>query len=222
MSPRRAAFFDLDGTLMKVNTVARWLAREGRAGRVGKRQMLRALGVFTAYRLGISAIEPSFREAVATLRGQLEHELLEQTLRWWQEEIAHTAAPGAWSVLESHRQAGDLLVLLTTSSAYAAEAARRQFALHEVLCTRYEIRDGRFTGAIVDPVCFGVGKVTLAEALAGRLSIDLDRSSFYTDSVTDLPMLERVGHPRAVNPDGRLAREARRRGWPVLDWRRTR
>ena len=123
---------------------------------------------------------------------------------------------------EPYRQAGDLLVLLTTSSAYAAEAARRQFALHEVLCTRYEIRDGRFTGAIVDPVCFGVGKVTLAEALAGRLSIDLDRSSFYTDSVTDLPMLERVGHPRAVNPDGRLAREARRRGWPVLDWRRTR
>ena len=78
------------------------------------------------------------------------------------------------------------------------------------------MRDGRFTGEAVRPVCYGAGKIYWAERFAQRHGIDLERSYFYTDSITDLPVLERVGEPRVVNPDPRLRRAAVRRGWPVM------
>ena len=68
----------------------------------------------------------------------------------------------------------------------------------------------------VRPVCYGDGKIFWAERLAGTLGLDLARSYFYTDSITDLPVLERVGEPRIVNPDPRLGRVATRRGWPTF------
>jgi phosphoserine phosphatase len=70
------------------------------------------------------------------------------------------------------------------------------------------------------PFCYGPGKVQRAERWAAEHGVELEQSYFYTDSLSDLPMLERVGQPRIVNPDPRLRREANRRGWPILDWRK--
>ena len=80
------------------------------------------------------------------------------------------------------------------------------------------VSDGKFDGTHQRPACYGPGKVHWAEAFAAANDVDLARSFFYTDSYTDLPMLERVGKPVVVNPDPRLLRTARRRGWPILDW----
>jgi HAD superfamily hydrolase (TIGR01490 family) len=215
----RAAFFDLDGTLLRVNSAALWVARERRLGRLGKRQMARAALFFAAYRLAVVDIDAALRAALALVAGVPEEELRAQTQAWWREDVAQHAAPGAFARIEAHRARGDRLVLLTSSSLYASEEAQRQFALDEVLCTRFEVRDGAFTGEARRPYCFGTGKVALAESLAAERGIDLARSSFYTDSYTDLPMLLRVGHPYVVSPDPRLRWEARRRRWPVLDWR---
>jgi phosphoserine phosphatase len=71
----------------------------------------------------------------------------------------------------------------------------------------------------VPPLCFGAGKIAQAEAYAEARGVSLAESYFYTDSINDLPMLERVGNPRVVNPDLRLSWVARRRGWSVEDWR---
>jgi len=131
-------------------------------------------------------------------------------------------APGARGVVEDHRSRGHLLTLLTSSSPYESEAACELFGLDAHLSTRYAVRDGRFTGDLELPLCYGQGKVTLAERFAAARGVDLDRSYFYTDSITDLPMLARVGFPRVVNPDPRLRRLARRRGWQALDWSRAR
>ena len=84
-----------------------------------------------------------------------------------------------------------------------------------MLVTQLVVRDGRFTGEAVRPVCYGAGKIYWAERFAERQDIDLGRSYFYTDSITDLPVLERVGEPRVINPDPLLRRAAVRRGWPV-------
>jgi putative phosphoserine phosphatase/1-acylglycerol-3-phosphate O-acyltransferase len=86
------------------------------------------------------------------------------------------------------------------------------------LCTRYEVKDGRFTGDFIEPLCYGEGKVIHAERFAREHNIDVDASYFYTDSCTDLPMLERVSYPRVVNPDVRLRWVAKRKGWPILNW----
>src|SRR5262249_2472757 len=76
--------------------------------------------------------------------------------------------------------------------------------------------EGRFTGEVVEPVCYGRGKVYWAERFAAEHDVDLGQSYFYTDSITDLPVLDRVGHPRVVHPDPRLRRIAQRRGWQGL------
>ena len=83
------------------------------------------------------------------------------------------------------------------------------------MCTHLESRDGRLTGKVVPPVCFGPGKIVWAERFAAEYGVDLSSSYFYTDSISDLPLLERVRYPVAVNPDPRLRRLARKRGWPV-------
>jgi putative phosphoserine phosphatase/1-acylglycerol-3-phosphate O-acyltransferase len=93
------------------------------------------------------------------------------------------------------------------------------FGLDEFCSMQYEVREGRFTGHALRPACYGEGKIHYAEGLAQQHGLDLDGSYFYTDSFSDIPMLERVGHPQVVHPDLRLRRVARERGWPLHDWR---
>ncbi len=215
-----AAFFDLDGTLLTVNSARLWLRRERRLGRVSGGQAVRAILMLASYHLGILDMEGALRAALRPIRGVPEERIRTETRTWWGEDVRAFVAPGARAVLEAHRRAGDRLVLLTSSSRYAAEMAREEFGLEEALFQRYELRDGCFTGEPLRPICFARGKVEVAERWAAERGVDLAASSFYSDSSTDLPMLERVGHPFAVGPDPRLRVVARARGWPILDWTR--
>ncbi len=214
-----AAFFDLDGTLLTVNSANLWVRRELRLGRIRRWQFLRAALWLGGYRLGVLDMESALTAALGQLRGLEEEPIRRETQLWWRDEVRPLIAPGSRAVLETHRKRGDALVLLTSSSRYAAEMATLEFGLDHALFQGYEVVDGRFTGAPLRPLCYGSGKVELAEAWARGAQVDLSKSAFYSDSFTDLPMLERVGAPHAVHPDLRLRRVARRRGWPNLDWR---
>jgi HAD superfamily hydrolase (TIGR01490 family) len=219
MASRTAAFFDLDGTLLLKNSGALWLKSERRAGRVSAWQALWGGIYLVGYRLAAIDMDEVMEKALATIRGESEAVIRERTHTWYHHTVAPLAAPGAWPVLAEHRAQGHPLVLLTSSSRYESEAAQAQFALDDILYTGYAVEDGRFTGQPVRPLCYGAGKVTWAERWAEAHDVDLAASFFYTDSLTDVPMLERVGQARVVNPDARLRRFARKRGWPVLDWR---
>ncbi len=214
-----AAFFDLDGTLLTVNSATLWLRRERRLGRVTPWQVARAALMIASYRIGVLDMESALRAGLRPIRGLSEESIRSETRTWWLTDVRPFVAPGARAVLERHRRAGDRLVLLTSSSRYAAEMAREEFGLDDTLFQHYEVRDGCFTGDPLRPICYAGGKVEVAERWARASGIDLAGSSFYTDSSTDLPMLERVGHPYAVHPDPRLRVVARARGWPILDWR---
>lgn len=218
---RVAAFFDLDGTLLAANSGSLWLQRERRMGRVTTWQTLQAVGFLAAYNLGVVNIEEAMRQALQTVKGEREEDVREWTRVWFEQEVVpRHEAPGARPTLAAHRARGHRLVLLTSSSPYESPLAARYFGLDDCLSSRYEVVNGRFTGEPVLPLCYGRGKVILAEGFAAREGLDLSRSYFYSDSNTDLPMLRRVGRPRVVNPDLRLRLEARRRGWVVLDWSR--
>src|SRR5262245_3477419 len=94
-------------------------------------------------------------------------------------------------------------------------APRPRSCIEHVLCTKLEVRDGRFTGAVETPLCYGEGKLEAARHLATKRGVDLGESFFYTDSDEDLPLLEHVGRPRPTNPNRKLATIAARRGWPA-------
>src|SRR5882672_5142794 len=101
---------------------------------------------------------------------------------------------------------------------YAARPLADELGIDHVVATELEVHDGRFTGKPRYPLCYGEGKITRAEVLARSLGFTLAEATFYSDSATDLPLLERVRTPVAVNPDRRLSRVAARRGWTVERW----
>ena len=217
-SNRPAAFFDLDRTLIPFNTARIWFARERAAGRLSLAHTMEAAIWFGLYGLGLMDAERAFGRAAAAMAGQSEEEMAQRTRCYFDEELAGRFAPGGLAALDRHRQQGEALVLLTSSSPYLSRCVADQLGLDSWLCTSFKVEEGIFTGELDLPLCYGDGKVVLAERWAAEAGVDLDASWFYTDSITDLPMLDRVGHPVVIQPDGRLLRMARKRGWPVEDW----
>ena len=219
MTSRAAAFFDLDGTLITVNSGRLWLEHEHREGNVDRATLFKGFAYLAGYHLGVVDLARVFDDAAAAIRGVSEATLRERTSAWYDAEVARHEAAGAAQVIARHRDEGHMLVLLTTASSYEAEHAAARFGIDRAIGTRFESHEGSLTGKVVPPVPFGRGKVKLAERFAQEHGVDLARSFFYSDSVTDAPLLARVGNPRVVNPDPRLRRLARRNGWPVLDLR---
>lgn len=215
---RPAAFFDMDKTVLRVNSGTRWIQFLRRRGEITRVQLVRAMGWAMQYKLAVLDMETLSRRLVADLEGDSEAEMIEKCLQWYDAEIKPEIAPEARDAIEHHRKRGDEIVLLTSATPYVAEPLGKTLGFDAVLCSRLEVAAGRFTGKILEPLCFGPGKVALAEDWAARAGVDLGRSWFYTDSYHDLPMMLRVGVPVAVNPDMRLGRLARRRGWRIENW----
>jgi phosphoserine phosphatase len=152
------------------------------------------------------------------MEGQPEAELARRTGIFWEEECVSTVRPGAQRAVQRHRELGHAGMLSTSSSPWISRLAVAELGLDGYLCTEIEVVDGLLTGRIAGTPNFGQGKLTRLQAYAGRRGVSLADVWFYTDSAADLPLMLAVGHPVCVAPDPRLAREARRRGWPVEDW----
>jgi HAD superfamily hydrolase (TIGR01490 family) len=213
-----AAFFDMDRTLVRANTGTEWVRYLRRRGEISTTRMLQALAWIAQYKLSIINMESVIARATAEMAGDLEQELIDKCLDFTREVVLPRIAPKALTALERHRTDGHVVAILSTTTPYVAEPLARHLGIDHVLCTRLSVRDGRFDGTHVKPACYGRGKVHWAEAFARERGIDLAHSFFYTDSYTDLPMLERVGVARVINPDLRLKRHARRVGWPMDEW----
>lgn len=212
------AFFDLDRTLLSVNSGELWVKSELRLGYVTRWQALKAVAWITGYHLGFSRMEPVLEDAIATLRGVPEDEIRARTQRFYEAEVAATFRPGARRAVAAHREAGDTVALLTSSSPYLSAPVQAELGVDHVLCNRFEVRDGVFTGRPDGPLCYGPGKLVHARAFCAERGEDLAAATFYTDSASDLAVLEAVGTPVVIAPDPQLRRVATRRGWRIEDW----
>jgi HAD superfamily hydrolase (TIGR01490 family) len=213
------AFFDFDETLIVGNSGQLWIRRELREGNITPTQFLRAVVWMLRYKMGWASMDDALRTAIGSLRGQSEQALRARTRAFYETEVRVLYRTGARPALERHRTRGDAIVLLTASSVYLSELVAAELGLDDVLCNRFEVDEtGAHTGRPVGSLCFGAGKLGYAEAYARQRGVSLSDCWFYTDSYSDLPVLERMGHPVVVNPDPRLRREAERRGWPVEWW----
>jgi len=213
------AFFDLDKTLLAVNSGTLWIRRELALGHITRLQALRASLWIARYHLGFVSMQDALIEAISHLAGTSSQAIQERTATFYEAQVRPLYRPGALRAVEEHRDAGERLVLLTSSSGYLSELVSRDLRLDAILCNRFEVdAQGLHTGRPLGDVCFGAGKRTHAERYAREAGVSLSGCAFYTDSYSDLPVLEVVGRPVAVHPDYRLRREAVRRGWPVVDW----
>jgi HAD superfamily hydrolase (TIGR01490 family) len=216
---RVGAFFDVDRTIVSCNTGRLFLRDLRRRGEISFFRMLRALGWMAKYHLSLIDLQWVATRLAGEMAGRLEREFADHCRRLVEKDILPLVVPGAREKIERHRAEGHVLAILSTSPCYITEPLAEVLGIDEVMSTRFEIEDGLFTGRLLGPACVGRGKVHWAEDLVARKQLDLTQSWFYTDSYTDMPMLERVGNKVVVNPDPRLRRVAKRRGWPVQDWR---
>jgi HAD superfamily hydrolase (TIGR01490 family) len=214
----RAAFFDLDRTLVRVNTGPLYVRWRVRQGRMRLRDLARVSWWTLQYTMGVLDASAASKSAVAALRGADEASFREECEAWVRAEVLAHVTTAARAEVERRRDGGFVCALLTTSSPYIADPVARHVGVAHVLSSRMHVEGGRFTGEIEEPLCYGWGKVERARAWAELHGIDLAASAFYTDSVSDLPMLEAVGEPRIVNPDPRLRRLAAKRRWPISRW----
>lgn len=214
----RACLFDLDRTLVRVNTAslyARWQVREGEARR---RDAVRVAWWIARYTLGLIDAESIARSLARPMVGRDEARFAERVERWVRDEVLPHVAPAAIEEIARRKADGYLCAIVTASTSYSADPVGRAVDIEHVLASRLAVSDGVFTGEVVPPFCYGEGKVVAVEAWARAHDVDLAASAFFTDSISDLPLLERVGEPVVVNPDPRLRWVARRRRWPVRAW----
>jgi HAD superfamily hydrolase (TIGR01490 family) len=124
--------------------------------------------------------------------------------------------PEARRLLDRHRHAGRDTFIVSAAPQEIVEPLAHSLGMTSGIGTRSVVEDGAYTGELAGPFCYGEGKVEAIRELARWNGYQLDQCYAYSDSSSDLPMLEAVGHPVAVNPDGRLERHARINGWPVV------
>ena len=211
-----AALFDIDGTLLARNTAPLYMNHLRRTGQARRRDVARTLYYLFWYKLGLLDVRSALEVSMAFVRGRDEAALAADCVEWYRDTVRPYVFPSMAALVAAHREAGHLTVILTSATRYLAEPLGADLGIGHFLVTELVVRDGCFTGQVIEPVCYGRGKAYWAERFASEHGVDLARSYFYTDSITDLPVLDRVGHPRVVHPDPRLRRLAQRRGWQVL------
>jgi HAD superfamily hydrolase (TIGR01490 family) len=219
---RAAAFFDLDKTIIAKSSTLAFGRQFYASGLINRRAMLKGTYAQFVYLLNgadeeqMSRMRDDLARMVTGWDVDQVRAIVDETLH---DLIDPYVYDEAVELIESHQAAGHDVVIVSSSGAEVVTPIGELLGADHVIATRMVVLDGRYSGEI-SYYAAGPTKATGMRELADRQGYDLAASFAYSDSVTDLPMLESVGHPSAVNPDRALRREALRRGWPVLDFRR--
>lgn len=215
-----AAFFDVDYTLLNASSSVLYVKYLRRHGQLNRLDMLRVGWYVLLYRTAIVDFGKVIAQLARSAAGDSDLETRAFCDRWFRDDVLRHVSEDARRRIEHHRAQGHRPVLLSAATQYVNRPLAEHLGLgDDFLCTRLEARNGILTGRLIEPVCYGTGKLHWAKQFAAEQGIDLSASYFYTDSYSDIPMLRAVGHPVAVNPDARLRRAARRAGWPMLTFR---
>lgn len=219
---RSAAFFDLDKTVIAKSSALAFGRPFYRDGLITRRALVKGAYAQLAFKLGGRADEQSMirvRDYLAELvkgwRVEQVNQIVAETLH---ELINPFVYAEAATLIEEHQAAGRDVVLVSASGEEMVRPIGELLGVTEVIATRMVVADGRYSGAI-EFYAAGTAKLDAVQELATSRGYDLADCYAYSDSVTDAPLLEAVGHPTAVNPDRGLRRIATERGWPTLEFR---
>lgn len=218
-SSRGAAFFDLDRTLMAGSSGAQFGRAAFKSGMVSRAQMTRWAIEHVRFRLR-GATDRDTEELVGEIRKLLAG-VPERALRRMVPDLMAAILPRIYPQMidevRAHQDAGRPAFIVSAAGHGVVELLAEVLDMEGGIGTRYEVDgDGRYTGALVDGLNYGELKIGPMRRFAAEHDLDLDASWAYSDAVSDLPMLELVGNPVAVNPDAELARMARERGWKTM------
>jgi HAD superfamily hydrolase (TIGR01490 family) len=214
------AVFDLDNTLLAGDSDYLWgvfLAENGVVdGELFERENER---FYREYREGRLDIFEFLRFSLRPLRENDPDDLIRWRDDFLREKIEPIILPAGRRLVQRHREQGDTLVIITATNEFVTAPIAQRLSIPHLIATVPARSDGRYTGEVAGTPAFQEGKVERLQSWLRQSGGDLVNSTFYSDSHNDIPLLERVEHPVAVDPDDHLKRHAAERGWPVISLR---
>jgi HAD superfamily hydrolase (TIGR01490 family) len=216
---RRAAFFDVDGTLVRTNIVhafAFYAMNQGTiAGTAWKTaKTLLSIPLFMATdRVNRKVFNELF---YSYYEGQSEDRLETLAEELFEDVLRPAIFKGTARLIEESRRAGCRIVLVTGALDFTVRHLARHLGADDVIANRMRFVQGFATGRVIPPIIEGAHKALVIRDYCVKEGVALEKSFAYSDSFSDYPMLAVVGHPAAVNPDARLARVARAYEWPII------
>jgi HAD superfamily hydrolase (TIGR01490 family) len=214
-----AALFDMDRTLVRKETASLYVRYVRELGEGTWRDSARVFWWVTQYTLGVIDGPAVAARALRGFAGMHETVLAARCDDLFQRAVEVHVCDAGRRAVEEHRARGDVVAIVTGATPYMTRPLAHHLGIDHIVTSELELGpDGCFTGRLIEPLCYGQGKLARARDLAARLAFRLEDATFYSDSYTDLPLLEAVRTPVIVNPDPRLRRIARRRGWRVERW----
>ncbi len=220
---RAAAFFDLDRTLISGSSVYAFGYVAWRRGMMPTRELLNDAGKAVAFRFS-GASDDKANAVRDRILGAIAGQEVEDLLALGEDIIPRLlddVRNESQGFINLHNEAGRDTYMVTASPIEIVRDLANELEMTGAIATEAEIVGGTYTGRLAKPFCYGPGKAESIAKLASEKGYDLRLCYAYSDSISDLPMLEVVGHPVAVNPDRGLERVARSRGWPIVEFSRT-
>ncbi len=215
MSKKVGAFFDMDKTIIAGSSAEVYMRDSWKKGRFGVFDILRGFTSTVQFQLGWLDVSTWTQNMLVGLEGLDEATMIDEGRELFDRYMAKQVYPEIIQLIQEHLGDDHVVAIVSGSIPYVVEPLADWLGIEHVICTRMETRNGVLTGRCVGPICLEQGKLHYLETFIAEHEVDLDRSYFYSDSISDLPALGIVGNPIATNPDAELEREARERGWEV-------
>ena len=221
MTSRRLALFDLDHTLLPLDSDYQWADYLARTGRAGDPVQARRQNddLMDRYNRGELTAEQAAEFMLGLLAAHSPFDLADWHEEFMREVIRPSITADARALVQSHLDAGDLCAIVTATNSFVTGPICLEFGIPNLIATIPAQKNGQFTGKPRGTPSFREGKITRVEDWLESMGFwwgNFERSWFYSDSLNDLPLLARVSDPVAVDPDPTLLQHAQAAGWPVL------
>ena len=196
-----AAFFDLDGTLLNVNSGEVLVHMAYKKGHMKKKDLLQAFYLAFLYKFQLRETSKIIKKMPKWLAGLSEQEIADFTNKMFDDLLIHAIRPQMYREIEKHKQQNARIIILSAAFNYVCEPVARHLNIDDIICSRLEVVDGLFTGNTVGALCFDSEKLARVTDYCIKNNFSLEEACYYGDSVADSAVLDAVGKPKCVNPD---------------------
>ncbi len=216
--PETCAVFDFDGTIISGYSATAFLTDQIARGEISPVDLVQLTQAATRFGIGSVGFSALMAVHAQYLAGRSEADYIANSERLFRRAIAKLIYPEARQLIEAHRGAGHSIAIISSATPYQVLPAAKDLGIKRVYATDLEVEGGQFTGGVVQPTCFGIGKVHAAEHFTAEQGSNLENCFFYSDSTDDIELLETAGRPVVLNGSRDLKQIAREAGWSMADF----
>jgi HAD superfamily hydrolase (TIGR01490 family) len=212
------AFFDVDQTLLQVNSGNILVKRGWQKGMVKTKDIIHALYLSLLFRFRLRDTEEIIGEMAGWVKGLSEESVKQLCEEVFLSSLSHAIRPEIYAEIRFHQERNARIVILSSAIQFVCMPLAKLLAIDDVICTELEVREGVFTGRFTGEPCFGSVKVKRLREYCLEKKCSLENVYYYADSISDFQALDAVGYPVCVNPDKKLAGIANEKHWIIHEW----